>query len=203
MFERFTISARLVVQHARDEAADLGHRTAGTEHVLLALLHPDAGQTATLLADVGVTAHAVRARLVELGYHRPPGAPTATFAEDAEALANIGVDLATIRDRIDATFGPGTFDGLDPDQPTEPEPTRWGRRRRRSGGTFSPRAKKVLELSLREALRLRHRYIGTEHILLGLIREGEGLGAQLLVERGVDLGALRDRVIVVVPPKAA
>ena len=50
------------------------------------------------------------------------------------------------------------------------------------GGSFSPRAKKVLELSLREALRLKHNYIGTEHILLGLIREGEGLGALVLTE---------------------
>jgi ATP-dependent Clp protease ATP-binding subunit ClpA len=60
---------------------------------------------------------------------------------------------------------------------------------------FTPRAKKVLELSLREALQLRHNYIGTEHILLGVIREGEGLAARALVNGGVDLAELRQRVL--------
>ncbi|MBE1584884.1 ATP-dependent Clp protease ATP-binding subunit ClpA [Nonomuraea angiospora] len=60
---------------------------------------------------------------------------------------------------------------------------------------FTPRAKKVLELSLREALQLRHNYIGTEHILLGLIREGEGLAAQALVDAGADLADVRQRLL--------
>ncbi|MDO5729643.1 MAG: ATP-dependent Clp protease ATP-binding subunit [Actinomycetaceae bacterium] len=60
---------------------------------------------------------------------------------------------------------------------------------------FTPRAKKVLELSLREALQLGHNYIGTEHILLGLIREGEGLAAKVLIELGADLGQVRQTVI--------
>ncbi|MDP9844679.1 ATP-dependent Clp protease ATP-binding subunit ClpC [Streptosporangium lutulentum] len=60
---------------------------------------------------------------------------------------------------------------------------------------FTPRAKKVLELSLREALNLHHGYIGTEHILLGLIREGEGIAAQVLVNRGARLEAVRAQVI--------
>ena len=60
---------------------------------------------------------------------------------------------------------------------------------------FTPRAKKVLELSLREALRLGHNYIGTEHILLGLIREGEGVAAQVLVKLGADLSRVRQQVI--------
>lgn len=60
---------------------------------------------------------------------------------------------------------------------------------------FTPRAKKVLELSLREALQLGHNYIGTEHILLGLIREGEGVASKVLVQLGVDLGELRQSVI--------
>jgi ATP-dependent Clp protease ATP-binding subunit ClpC len=59
---------------------------------------------------------------------------------------------------------------------------------------FTPRAKKVLELSLREAVRLRHHYIGTEHLLLGLIREGEGVGAQVLRARGLDLAAITTKV---------
>lgn len=70
---------------------------------------------------------------------------------------------------------------------------RWGRRRY-VGGPFSPRSKKVLELALREAIRLRHHHIGTEHILLGLLREGNGLAALVLAEAGVDLDDLRRRV---------
>ena len=58
---------------------------------------------------------------------------------------------------------------------------------------FTPRAKKVLELSLREALQLGHNYIGTEHILLGLIREGDGVAAQVLVRLGADLSRVRHR----------
>lgn len=60
---------------------------------------------------------------------------------------------------------------------------------------FTPRSKKVLELALREALQLGHSYIGTEHILLGLVREGEGVGAQAIVALGHDLGSIRAAVI--------
>jgi ATP-dependent Clp protease ATP-binding subunit ClpC len=60
---------------------------------------------------------------------------------------------------------------------------------------FTPRAKKVLELSLREALQLGHNYIGTEHILLGLLREGEGGGAQVLKRHGVELDEMRRRIL--------
>ncbi len=67
---------------------------------------------------------------------------------------------------------------------------------------FTPRAKKVLELSLREALQLSHNYIGTEHILLGLIREGEGVAAQVLVKVGGNLGVVRDKVIELIPAAA-
>ena len=65
---------------------------------------------------------------------------------------------------------------------------------------FTPRAKKVLELSLRESLQLSHSYIGTEHILLGLAGEGEGVGAQVLVKLGGSLSRVRDKVIELAPP---
>ncbi len=68
---------------------------------------------------------------------------------------------------------------------------------------FTPRAKKVLELSLREALQLGHNYIGTEHILLGLIREGEGVAAQVLVKLGADLNRVRQQVIQLIHTFAA
>jgi ATP-dependent Clp protease ATP-binding subunit ClpA len=68
---------------------------------------------------------------------------------------------------------------------------------------FTPRAKKVLELGLREALSLHHDYIGTEHLLLGLIREHDGLGTEVLTGAGIDLLSLRMRVLDLVPPAAA
>jgi ATP-dependent Clp protease ATP-binding subunit ClpA len=68
---------------------------------------------------------------------------------------------------------------------------------------FTPRAKKVLELSLREALQLNHNYIGTEHILLGLVREGEGVAAQILTSRAGDLSFVRAAVLDIIPPSSA
>jgi len=67
---------------------------------------------------------------------------------------------------------------------------------------FTPRAKKVLELSLREALQLNHNYIGTEHILLGLVGEGEGVAAQVLVKLGGNLAVVREKVIEIIPAAA-
>jgi ATP-dependent Clp protease ATP-binding subunit ClpC len=67
---------------------------------------------------------------------------------------------------------------------------------------FTPRAKKALELSLREALNMGHNYIGTEHILLGLIREGEGVAAQVLVKLGADLNRVRQQIIEMLPGAA-
>ncbi|MGI8984203.1 MAG: Clp protease N-terminal domain-containing protein [Acidimicrobiales bacterium] len=94
----------------------------------------------------------------------------------ARALDQIGVSLDVARAKVLAITGEaaGVPDGHIP---------------------FTPRAKKVLELSLREALQLGHNYIGTEHILLGLIREGEGVGAQVLMTLGADLAAVRQAVI--------
>jgi ATP-dependent Clp protease ATP-binding subunit ClpC len=94
----------------------------------------------------------------------------------AKALESLGISLEAVRDQVEEIIGQG---GSSP-----------------SGHIpFTPRAKKVLELSLREALQLGHNYIGTEHILLGLIREGEGVAAQVLVKLGADLSRVRQQVI--------
>jgi len=95
----------------------------------------------------------------------------------AKVLERLGISLEAVRERVEAIIGVGGDD-----VPTGHIP-------------FTPRAKKVLELSLREALQLSHNYIGTEHILLGLIREGEGVGAQVLVNLGAELSAVRQEVI--------
>jgi len=94
----------------------------------------------------------------------------------ATALESLGISLETVRQQVEEIIGRG--------------------QEARSGHIpFTPRAKKVLELSLREALQLGHNYIGTEHILLGLIREGEGVAAQVLVRLGADLNRVRQEVI--------
>ncbi len=94
----------------------------------------------------------------------------------AKALESLGISLEAVRAKVEETMGPaGTA-------PTGSPP-------------FTPRAKKVLELSLREALQLGHNYIGTEHMLLGLVREGEGVAAQVLQGLGVDLPRVRQQVI--------
>ncbi|GIJ29439.1 ATPase [Micromonospora qiuiae] len=184
MFERFTDRARAVVRRARDEARAEGQRPVGTEHLLLAILADGDSLAVRVLRDAGVTADDLRARIRR---HTETGGVGLAEA-DAAALREIGIDLAAIVARIEESFGPDAL------REAVPVPRRrWGRRRY-SGGPFSNRAKKVLELSLREAVRLRHHHIGTEHILLGLLREGAGLGALVLSEAGVDLADVRRRV---------
>ena len=94
----------------------------------------------------------------------------------AKALESLGVSLEAVRAQVEEIIGQGQ------QAPSGHIP-------------FTPRAKKVLELSLREALQLGHNYIGTEHILLGLIREGEGVAAQVLHKLGADLNRVRQQVI--------
>ena len=108
---------------------------------------------------------------------------------DAAALKEIGIDLDAVRAKWRRRSA-----RVRCARPPEREAASAGACGATCGGTFSPRAKKVLELSLREALRLKHNYIGTEHILLGLIREGDGLGALVLTDAGVNLDDLRERV---------
>jgi ATP-dependent Clp protease ATP-binding subunit ClpA len=182
MFERFTDRARQVAIDAQVSARRLGHGYVGTEHILLGLLQGD-GIGARVLGGLGVTAAAVeREVLAEVG-RGPLG------AGDAEALGAIGIDLEEVRRRVEASFGPGALQW---------RPGRGcGRRLPLLGGhiPFTPRAKKVLELSLREALALKHKYIGTEHILLGLVREGEGLAMLVLIRLGAGPDAIRARVL--------
>jgi ATP-dependent Clp protease ATP-binding subunit ClpA len=200
MFERFTNSARQVVVLAQQEARGLDHPHIGTQHVLLGILAADPdGPAGRVLHDVGVTHDAVRAEVARLFGPNQPRLGEA----DAEALQGIGIDLDAVRAKVEESFGPGALDEPEPDCKEPPGPGLVGRlrgRRRperpRSGHIpFTPRAKKTLELSLREAIRLHHNHIGPEHLLLGLLREGEGQAAQILVESGVDLDNLRRRVV--------
>jgi ClpA/ClpB-like protein len=94
----------------------------------------------------------------------------------AKALESLGISLDAVRQQVEEIIGRGQ------QAPSGHIP-------------FTPRAKKVLELSLREALQLGHDYIGTEHLLLGLIREGDGVAAQVLIRLGADLNRVRQQVI--------
>ena len=94
----------------------------------------------------------------------------------AKALDALGVTFDVVREKVEEAIGANT----------NPSP---------GSPPFTPRAKKVLELSLREALQLGHSYIGTEHMLLGLVREGDGVAAQVLNDLGADMARVRTQVI--------
>ena len=170
MFERFTSEARATVVQAQAEARRLHHERIGTEHLLLALLAQDT-PTAAVLARHGLTREVVTTAVGEL-----------VGDLDAQALSTVGIDLEAVRERVEATFGPGALD-----QPP-------GGRSPRGHLPFAPRAKKVLELSLRETIAMRQRTISDGHIALGLIREGQGLAMRVLADRGIDTRQLAGEI---------
>ena len=139
MFMLFTDQARQVVVLAQHEARGLGHRSVGTEHLLLGLL-------------------------------------TEGESVAASALESLGISLEEARDRVEEIAGRG-----------QGAPA--------GHILFTPRAKKVLEGSLREALQLGHTYIGTEHLLLSLLAEGDRTPAQVLARQGASYALVRERVV--------
>jgi ATP-dependent Clp protease ATP-binding subunit ClpA len=167
MFERFTKRARTVVVHAQEIARERRSPTIGSEHLLLGLFAVPDGLAATILSRLQVDRADVEA---DLGR----GAPF-----DAEGLATLGIDLEEVRRQAEETFGPGALDR------TRAAQGRW------HGGhiPFERDAKKALELALREAIRLGHGFIGTEHLLLGLLHDGRA--RDVLVARGVGLDGAR------------
>ena len=184
MFERFTDGARQVLVLAQHEAGSLGHNHVGTEHLLLGIARQGDGVGAAALRRLGFDPEVARAEVQrqvgEGGAGLQPG--------DADVLRSIGIDIDEVRRQAEEAFGPGAL-----------ERARWQRRCRRRGRSdaspFTPRAKRSLELALREALALRHNYIGTEHVLLGLLREGQGLAALLLCRQGIALDGARLAVL--------
>ncbi|MER5866979.1 Clp protease N-terminal domain-containing protein [Kitasatospora sp. NPDC002040] len=179
MFERFTAAARQVVVQAQAEAAEFRHGYIGTEHLLLAVLADPADPAAALLVAKGLDHDAVRAEVTRL---IGPGE-----GHDAAVLATIGVDLDAVREAVEAEFGVGALDG-----PKE-EPRRRGWFKS-DHSPFTPRSKKVLELSLREAVRLGDKQIAVRHLLLGVLREGGGLGVKVIADRGIDPAGLRQEL---------
>ncbi|GAB3153694.1 Clp protease N-terminal domain-containing protein [Micromonospora sonneratiae] len=193
MFERFTAAARETVINARRTAQQLDHAKVGTEHLLLALLAEEAGIACTVLHQAGLDQARVRADVERLA-----GAQSKILGEeDAAALQTIGIDLDAVLARVEESLGPQAL--AVPPPPTSRRERLWPWQRTGQGGSgspgrspgFTPRAKKTLELALREAIQLRHGYIGTEHILLGLLRDNAGLAATVLAGAGVTADALR------------
>ena len=176
MFERFTREARAAVTAAREEAERLRHEAIGPQHLLLGLAAGDVGVAGSVLSSLGLRADELRA---EAG--RLPAGPL-----DAAALASIGIDLDEVRRRVEETFGPGALSGRRPCDRTP----------------FAAEAKRVLERSLQEALALRDRHIGGEHILLALVSEPRGPVAELLRRAGQSPEAVRAATLAARRPAA-
>jgi ATP-dependent Clp protease ATP-binding subunit ClpA len=176
MFERFTDGARQVVVSSQDEARQLHHNFIGTEHLLLGLLDQTGSPTRAVFERHGLTRTAAIEVLRRFAGHEQL---------DATALGTVGIDLDAVRQSVEASFGPGALDAPTPDKG-----------RAVSGHIpFTRRAKKVLELSLREAVALKSGSIADGHIALGILRDGEGVAMKVLAVRGVDPTVLRDEIM--------
>jgi ATP-dependent Clp protease ATP-binding subunit ClpA len=171
MFERFTGPARTAVGSATTFAQQALASETRPEHLLWALLEDEGTLAARVLADVGAPVAELRAELGRQRLQYVDGLD----ADDADALRAIGIDLDEVVRRIERNLGGR---GSAPRRPR-----------------FSRASKKVLELSLREALSLRHNYIGTEHLLLALARCDDRVVSDTLARFGVERGALRGAVV--------
>lgn len=171
-FERFTDEAREVVVLAQEIARTRHAGRIGPEHLLLGVLRCPGTLGEEILSAAGVDARTVTEEL-----DRVDGAPD----RDADALATLGIDLDAVRNAVEAGFGPGALD--------RPRRERW-----RAGNIpFERSSKKALELALREAIRLGDRFIGTEHVLLGLLHP-DTAASQVLDRCGVTLYGTRQAV---------
>ncbi len=171
MFERFTRRSRAVVEAAVKGAKAAGAREVQPEHLLEAILLEGRGVAVAVLAQLGAPADEVRATLLRSRARRPGELDEG----DAEALRVLGIDLDDVVRRIEGNLGR--------DLP-----------RRRGHLPFAKRSKKSLELALREALRLGDGFIGTEHLLLGLVRSGDQVVLDTLAAFDVEPDALRAAV---------
>lgn len=189
MFERFTTEARLIVVNSQGHAQRLGHSYIGCEHLLLSLASLE-GDVGEIVRSAGATPQAIEAAIGGII------GPRWFQGLDREALAAIGIDLDAVREKVQAEFGL-------PDRTRQARGRRpWRRGRRRRACTsnsgyipFTPRSKKCLELSLREAIALRHKYIGPEHILLGLTRIKDGVLPEIFAAIGVSADTLRTETL--------
>jgi ATP-dependent Clp protease ATP-binding subunit ClpA len=163
VFERFTTQARSVVTLAQQEARKLGRPNIGTQHVLLGILGTPDTAGARALDALGIRERDVRGDVRKLDRDR-----SAFSDQDAAALRSVGIDLDEVRRTVEQTFGSGALE----------RGATAGARSWAGHVPFTPGSKKALELGLREAIHLGHRSIGTEHLLLGLVRDDGVLGGE-------------------------
>jgi ATP-dependent Clp protease ATP-binding subunit ClpA len=160
-----TPRAKKVIELAVDEARRLNHHYIGTEHILLGLIREGQGIAAGVLRSQNIDLEQVRKATINvLQQQHNESSPSMPPAE------------ATL-DPSPVTPTPSASSSNGPDF-----------------SKFTERARKVLSLSQAEAQRFQHNYIGTEHLLLGLVREGEGVAAKVLAELGVELDRVRGAV---------
>ena len=195
MPERFTGDARQVVVRASEQARRLGHGFIGGEHLLYGLACAD-GEVGALLRERGVTPERVEAEFVRLIGPANISGGTLFDTRDRDALSTLGIDLDTVRQRIEAAFGPAAL------APDAPAPRRWRRSRPGRGRVtghipLTRRAKKCLDGSLREAQAQSSGQLGAEHIALALLAMDNGVPHRILSGLGASaprLGAeIRDR----------
>ena len=173
MFERFTDRARRSLVRAQENAIAFGHGFLGCEHILLGLAIEGEGVAAVALRQFDVDVAKVRDAIVErIGEAAP------SQISDADALRSLGIDLAAIQERLEATFGEGALAARDPARPP-----------------FTTKAKALLELAVQESELLQHGYVGTEHLLLALLRVEGNVGLQILEGAGVSSSDLREAVL--------
>jgi len=216
VFNRFTERARKVIVLAKEEARRFNHDYIGTEHLLLGLIREGEGVAAAVLQKLGLSLESIRLEVEKLVQPGPttqiqgdvPFTPRSKkalelAAEEARALGHnyigtehlllgliregegvaaavlqkLGLSLESIRLEVEKLVQPGPTTQIQGDVP------------------FTPRSKKALELAAEEARALGHNYIGTEHLLLGLIREGEGVASQVLLNLGLDLNRVRSEIM--------
>ena len=222
MFERFTDTARHVVVQAQADARRLGHNYIGCEHLLLAAAATGEPASAAL-RDQGVTPERIEAEILRTIGRGQTADPLGGL--DKEALASIGVDLDAVRARIEAAFGPDALTLALPAACRSRRPawgkgplaelTRRRRARRnaplptgprgnapllpgpapRGHIPFTPRAKKSLELSLREAKALNDTSIGVQHLTLALLAMKDGMVPVILSALGTPATPLRAAIL--------
>lgn len=176
MFERFTKTARKAIVLAQEDARELRSSTIEVEHVLLGLLSQSEDELKALLADAGVTHAGVMSTLAEGRPDPVVGEPLGE--EDAEALRSIGIDLDAVRESLEATFGEDALDRPIPEE--RRSPFGWGRGGYSGHIPFTRDSKKVLELSLREAVARKDKTIESAHVLLGILRAPNQTTVRLL-----------------------
>jgi ATP-dependent Clp protease ATP-binding subunit ClpA len=172
MFERFSRNARRVVVGAQEAASRAGAPEVRPAHLLEALTATDDVLAMQVLARLGAPGEEVRRVVRGLNVQYSEGLD----AEDAEALTLLGIDLRDVLSRIDGDLNDGHG------------PIPRGHKR------FAPESKKVLELSLREAIALGDSFIGTEHLLLGILRQGDSTAMETLKAFDLTVGDVRRAV---------